>query len=119
MFAKILGVFWIAMGLLWLIKPEVLRNKLRKKTTRKLKWAVYAFLLVFAAQLLGIALKAEWLIAKVVGVVGVVLVLKTGFSLTSKASGGLSAVMERIPVEGLRLWAGFFLATGLYLFFIK
>ena len=66
MLSRILGLLLVILGLLWTIKPDMLRNRIKRKMNRKMKWLVFGFVLFFGFLLIGSAIKAEGLIAKII-----------------------------------------------------
>ena len=56
MFAKLFGLLWIVLGILWLIKPEMLRSRLKKKMTRKVMWLILGIVFLLLVQLFLLAL---------------------------------------------------------------
>ena len=75
MIYNIVGVIWVILGLLWLIKPEVLKNRLKRKMNRRMKWIVYGFVLVFSFILIGSVIRAQGLFLKIIGIIGIVVTL--------------------------------------------
>ena len=117
MFAKLFGVFWIVLGLLWLIKPELLRKRLARKMTRKLKWIIFGLMFLLAVQLLGWVFQNPGIFSWIALILGWVVLVRTALSLSAKSSETLVTWAAQVPVQGLRIWASVVLATGLVLFF--
>ena len=115
MLAKILGTIWIVSGLLWLFKPESLRNRLKKRMSRKLRWIIYGFILIFGLLIIGSVLKANGLLPKIVGVIGIIITIKGILLLTSKTSEKIFTWWSERPIVFFRVWALFILVTGLML----
>ena len=83
--AKILGVIWLLLGILWLIKPEMLKNRLKRKIGRRIRWTVYGALIVFGFLMIGSVIKMPGILAKAIGILGVILIIKAVLLMTSKA----------------------------------
>lgn len=113
--SKIIGIIWILLGILWLLKPEMLKNRLRKKMNRSIKWAVFGFVIVFGFMLMGSVFKASGLTAKIVGIIGLVITVKGILLITSKTSEKIINWWAARPVIVFRLWAAFVLASGIAL----
>ncbi len=118
MLAKIVGISWIILGFLWVLKPGALKNRLKKKMNRKMKWVVYGFILMFAFMLIGAIIKAQGFLPKVVGLIGLVVAIRSVTLVMSKASGKVSAWWEARPLVFFRIWALIIFATGIALVFI-
>ncbi|MFC1548730.1 hypothetical protein ACFL5E_02075 [Candidatus Omnitrophota bacterium] len=119
MFAKILGVIWIILGILWLVKPEMLRNRLQRKMTRKMRRTVFVFLLVFSFLIIGSVFKVPGILAKIIAVIGIVMAIRAIMLITSKTSEKVFEWWAGRPVLFFRIWGGFVLATGLMLMFVN
>ena len=116
--AKILGFIWIILGLLWLIKPQALKNRIKRKMNRKMRWTIYGFLIIFGILMVGSVIKAPGLLPKIVGVVGLILVIKGILLLLSKASDKLWNWWAEQPLVIFRLQALCILAVGIMLILI-
>ena len=115
MIAKILGTIWIILGLLWLIRPAMLRRRLIRKMTRKMKWVIYGFILILMFSLLGVVIKAQGLFLKIAGLIGIFFVVKVIFTITSKASEKVSGFWTNKPLSFFRIWALVMLISGILL----
>jgi len=115
MLAKIVGVIWILLGILWLIKPEMLKNRLQRKMTRRMKWIIYGFMFIFALSLVVSALKAEGLAYKIVGIIGIIIFVKIILLLMSKASEKFLGWWQERPLIFFRIFALLMLGAGIML----
>lgn len=113
--AKILGIIWIILGILWAVKPAILRDRLKRKMSRKIKWAVYGFLLAFGILITGSVMKIPGILAKIVGLVGVILIIKTIVLMLSKTSEKLWEWWLSQPLIIFRLQALCFVVVGIML----
>lgn len=113
--AKILGIIWVVLGVLWLIKPEALKNRLKRKVNRKMRWTIYGFLIVFGILMVGSVIKIPGFLPKVVGVIGAILVIKGILLFFSKASDKLWAWWAERPLFYFRIQALIILAIGIML----
>ncbi len=86
MFAKILGIIWVILGVLWLVKPEALKMRMKKKMTRKTRRIVLAFILGFCFLLIGSIMKIPGVLSKVIGIAGLIMIVRMILKFTSKAS---------------------------------
>ena len=116
--AKILGFIWIILGILWLIKPETLKNRLKRKITRKMRWTIYGFLIAFGILMVASVIKAPGLLPKIVGIIGLILVIKGILLILSKASEKLWEWWARQPLAVFRLQAICIIAIGIMLVLI-
>ena len=86
---KILGFIWALLGLIGLIFPGALRDYLKRKISRRIMWIIYGFLLLFSLSMIGSVIRAPGLAAKIVGILGIIIVVKIIMLMLSKASGKL------------------------------
>ncbi len=115
MLARILGIIWIVLGLFWLFKPGVLKNRLQRKMSRRIRRVVYAFIFIFGIMITGSALKAPGSVAKVLGIVGMVIAIKAVILITSKTSEKMFKWLGERPVVFYRIWALFIIIVGVML----
>ena len=115
MIANILGTIWVVLGLLWIIKPRMLKNRLVKKMNRKVRWVVYGFVLMLVFSLLGVVIKAQGLFLKLGGLVGIFIVVKGILLLKSKASEKISNLWAGKSLLFFRVWGIVVLASGILL----
>jgi multisubunit Na+/H+ antiporter MnhB subunit len=118
MFYKIFGVIWVVLGLIWMIRPDHLRNRLQKKMTRRVKWIVFVFLLVFCFMMIGSVLKAPGIGIKIAGIIGIVITIKAILFITSKASHKIIDWWRAKPPLFFRIWGlGVFLTGLIFILF--
>ena len=106
------------LGLFWLIKPENLQNRLKKKMSRRVRRIVYGFVLVFAFLMIGSAFRAPGFLSKIVAIIGMIIVIKVIMMITSKTSEKVFGWWADRPVVVFRAWALAVLAAGVFMVFI-
>lgn len=116
MFAKILGLLWAVLGLLWLFKPQSLRERIKKKMARKIKWIVLGFVVVFAFSIIGSIIKAEELYLKIIGAAALMVAARLILLATTKTSEKIFSWWEGRPLIFFRFCGLFVLITGAALF---
>ena len=116
MLSKILGVISILAGILWIIKPLALRERLKKKINRKLRWIVYGFIMVFGFLIIVSVFKAPGLLYKIVGMIGMIIAIKGILLITSKTSDKMFDWLATKPLGFFRIWGCIVLAMGIMLF---
>ena len=115
MLSSILGAISIIAGALWLFKPDSLKNRLKRKMSRKLKFVVYIFVIVFGFLIIGSVIGAKGILPKVVGILGLIIVIKGILLFTSKASEKISDWLAAKPLVFFRILAFIVLAMGIML----
>ncbi len=66
MLIRILGYIWIIAGILFLIKPQILKNKLQRKSLRKMKKYFIFLALFLGIVLISVGIKFEGGLAKII-----------------------------------------------------
>lgn len=118
MLSKIAGIIWIVFGLLWLARPEVLKNRLKKKMNRRMKKIVYGFILMFGFLLIGSVIKAPGLLPKVIGIIGAIIAIRAIMAITSTASEKMLDRLGDRSIKFFRVWAVSVLVIGVILLVI-
>ena len=84
--------------------------------SKKVRWIVYGFVLVFGFLLIGSAFKTPGILGKIVVIVGMVLAIKAILLITSKTSDKIFEWWSNKPVIVFRIWAGIIFIFGIFLF---
>lgn len=119
MLAKILGWIWIITGILFFLKPHMLRNRLQKKSIKKIRKYLFATALGLSSMFLGIAWNSKGILAKIVFVFGIIGIFKSLFLLKAKTSEKLIAWFSKQPLEFFRMWAVVQMGFGVVLLFLN
>ncbi|MBN1353469.1 MAG: hypothetical protein JW994_02220 [Candidatus Omnitrophica bacterium] len=115
MLSKILGTLSVLGGLLWLVKPEALKNRLTRKMDRTLRRVIFLFIVVFGFLIIVSVIKSPGLLSKAVGVIGLVITVKGIQLITSKASGKMSEWLSGKSMLFFRIWAAAICVFGIML----
>ncbi|MBN1871745.1 MAG: hypothetical protein JW800_04140 [Candidatus Omnitrophica bacterium] len=110
--ARLLGIFWLLFGIVWLIRPDILKNRLKRKMSRRIRWTIYGFLFFFGLIMIGSLIKAEGLLPKIIGILGVILVIKSTLLFLSKTSDRLWKWWAEQPLMIFRLQALIIIIVG-------
>jgi uncharacterized protein YhhL (DUF1145 family) len=113
MLSKIIGLIWLILGVIWLIKPGSLKDRLTRKMNKKLKWIIFGFITLFSILILGSVFKAPGLLPKVVGIAGLFIAVKGILFLTSKTEEKVIGWWQKKPLFVFRIWALIMLLIGL------
>lgn len=115
MLSKILGTLTIIGGFFWLIKPESLKNRIKRKINRKIRWAVYGFIAVFGFLIAGSVIKAPGFLPKIAGLIGLIIAVKAILLITSNTSEKMLDWLSDRPILFFRIWALLILSVGIIL----
>jgi hypothetical protein len=113
MFSHIVGSIFILLGVLFLLYPEALRKRLRRKAVWRLRRWFFAAALFFGALLVSVGWKQPGLLPKVLVLIGVAAILKGLLLLNSKATEKITAWVLSRPILHLRIFAVAEIAMGL------
>lgn len=113
MLSKIVGIIWLMLGVFWLIKPGSLKARLGRKMSKKVKRIVYGFVLLFAFLMVGSVMKVPGILAKILGIIGMVMAIKAIMLITSKTSETVSSWWVDKPIIVFRVWAGCLVVMGI------
>ncbi|MDD4294803.1 MAG: hypothetical protein PHP69_04760 [Candidatus Omnitrophica bacterium] len=120
MLAKVLGLFFIFVGIIWLLKPQACLDFIKKKMTKKIKFVLMALTFFVGAALIKIAFSMSgFLIKTIILVLGVLALIKGFLFLKKQAVEKMIEFASKLPLPALRVMAATNIIIGLYLFFIK
>jgi len=119
MLLNIIGWFYIIFGVIYLIKPNWLQGRLKKKSTKKLKRIFFALAFIIGALLIKATWGMEGLIPKIIMVIGIIAIFKSVFFLKAKSSEKLIQWWMDRPINFYRIWSVGMLAFGAFLVYFK
>ena len=119
MFAKILGCAWIILGIVFLMKPQMLQNRLQKKGIKKARKYLFAAALALSSMILSIAWNSEGILAKIVFIIGLVGIFKSMFFLKEKTSEKLVEWLSKKPMKFFSIWAAAQICFGMMLLLLR
>ena len=119
MVAHIIGFFWILMGFLFFLKPQILRNKLEKKSFRKMRKYFLGMALILGCMLIGVSWKAAGIWPKVIMILGIVVIIKGVFFLNAKVAEKLAEWSRRQPLVLFRIGAVIYITIGVIIYNFK
>ncbi len=117
MFAKIVGIVFTLLGVLFFVYPELLRGSLRRKAVRKLRGYLFAAFIFFGALLISTGWKYEGLPAKLLTLAGIVALIKGLLFLNSTATERITAWILQRPKRHLQMFAAGQIVLGLLILF--
>jgi len=119
MITQIIGSIWIILGIVWLIKPEGLKNRLKRKMGRRAKKVIYVAVLMLALSMIGSAFSAPSVLFKIIAIIGMVMAIRVIIMITSKTSEKIFDWWADRPTIIFRVWALIFLAVGVLMVFFR
>ena len=118
MLTKILGIIWVVLGMWWLLKPEALKRRLKRKMNRRIKWTIYGSILIFAFLLIGSVMRTPGIIPKIIILIGVILAIRVITLFATKTADKVLDLWANRPLKFFRIWALVVLASGIMLIYL-
>lgn len=119
MFILLLGWFWIIAGVLFLLKPEMMRNRLQKKSAKKLKKILFFITIFLSMMLISAAWKAHGILSKIVMIIGIIGIFKGFFLLKAKAADKILEWYVKQPVNFFRFGACLQILVGVLILALR
>jgi len=112
MIIRIVGWFWVITGVLFLLMPGLLRNRIQKKSNKVVRRYLFAMAIFIGAGLISIGMEISGAAAKIVMVIALIALVKGVFMLKSKAANSIIDFFKDKPISVFRIWAGIQIAIG-------
>ncbi|NQT90904.1 MAG: hypothetical protein HQ558_06595 [Candidatus Omnitrophica bacterium] len=109
---KIIGYLWIMAGILFLAKPQILKNSLQRKSLKKLRKYFVLLSFFLGGLLISIGWKFHGIMAKVVLIVGIISVFKGAFLIKGKVADRTVEWFAPKPLIYFRIGACFYILLG-------
>lgn len=113
MLLKILAWFWIVLGILSLIWPQLLKKRLTKKSYKRVRKILFLAAIFLSLSLISISFKLTGLLPKIIAIIGIVAIFKVVFVLKGRASDRLVEWFQNKPLILFRLAGAIYLVIGL------
>lgn len=117
MFSYILGSFFIMLGILFLLYPESLRKRLRKKALRKIRRYLFIGAITLGILLISTGWQYEGLLPKILVLVGIIAIFKGVFFLKSRSADKVTEWILKQPVVFFKIFAACQIILGLMIIF--
>ncbi len=119
MFIGIIGWFWILTGVLFLIKPDMLKKRFQKKSNKVVRRYLFAMAIFLAMGLISVGLEVGGMIAKVLMVIVLIALIKGLFLLKSKIANNVIEFLRSKPASLFRIWAVAQIAIGALILMLR
>ena len=117
MLSYIVGSFFILLGILFLLFPESLRKRLRKKALRKIRRYLFAGGIALGILLISTGWKYEGLFPKILVLIGIIAIFKGVFFIKSKSADKVTEWILKQPVIFFKIFAACQIILGLLIIF--
>ena len=112
MLAKLIGWLWIVGGVLFLLKPDILKNRLKKKGLKKVKRILFSIAITGGIFLIIASGKMDGALSKIMAILGIVVIIKGVFLLKSKLSEKLLGWAGEQPLIYFRIASLVYILIG-------
>lgn len=119
MIIRIIGWFWVITGVLFLIKPGMLKKRVQKKSNKVARRYLFVMAIFFATGLISVGMEISGIIAKILMIIGLIALVKGLFLLKSKAANSIIEFLKDKPISIFRLWAGVQIAIGALILMLR
>lgn len=113
MFFRLVGLLWIVLGVWWIMRPQALKRRFRKKVKKTRRKILFLIVTSAVGLFLLAARYAHGIIANIFLIMGILGAIKAVFFLTSKAADKAIDWWLEKPLWMWRLWAACFTAIGI------
>lgn len=119
MLIKILGYFWVVIGVLFLIWPQLFRGRLQKKGLRRLRKYFFLIAIILGATLISATWNLKGFLPKLIMFIGIIAIIKGIFLLKSKLAEKWIGWFSEKPLIYFRLGACCYILLGLLILKIQ
>lgn len=119
MFVKIFGYIWLAFGILFLLRPQILKNRLQKKGLKRVRKYFVLLALALGGLLISVGFKFQGTLAKILMIFGILSAFKGLFFLNAKTSDKIVEWSAALPIIYFRIGACVYIAIGVILLTLR
>lgn len=113
MLIKFFGWFWIVAGILFLCKPLLLKNRLQKKSLKKIRKYLFLLAVLLGSLLIAVSRNFQGFSAKIVMFLGIVGIFKGFFLLKGKIADKMIQWFIAQPLIFFRMGACLYIIVGI------
>lgn len=117
MLSYIVGSFFIMLGILFLLYPESLRKRLRKRALRKIRKYLFAGAITLGILLISTGWQYKGLFPKILVFVGIIAIFKGVFFVKSKSADKGTEWILKQPVIFFKIFAACQIILGFLIIF--
>ncbi len=110
---RLIGLFWVICGIVFLVFPQFLRWKIKKKGVRKLRRTILFLLLPLFTWLISLIFTVKGIVDKIGIIILIILLVKLVFYLASKFFVRIKYFFAQSPLKVFRVFAFSYIILGL------
>lgn len=115
---KLLGIVLVILGILWVARPETLRGYIKKRLNRKMILTTCWIILLLGVFMIASVIRLPGILAKILGIFGVLAIIKGIILMASKATTKLWEWWMEQPLWLFRVQAVFVIIIGIMLILV-
>lgn len=119
MITKILGYLWIIAGVFFVLKPQILKNSIQRKSLKKLRKYFIFIAVLLGALLISVGWKLQGFLAKMIIVLGIISIFKGVFLLKAKVADKMIEWFAAKPLIFFRTGACFYILIGVIILLLR
>lgn len=119
MITKIFGYLILLWGVIFFFFPQYFRKMIGKKTTKKIKRYIFSFAIILGILFLSIAFTHKGVVAKLIGILGIIAVVKAFFFLKRRLAERIIKWVLSQPLSFFRMGAVIYIVIGLAIIYLK
>ncbi len=112
MLANLAGWFLIIIGVIFFLKPELLRKRLQRKSHKTARKILFSLIIVISSFIITLAFKTQGALSKILGILGIIGIVKGFLLIKGKLADKLLDLYIKQPVGVFRIWAVIQIAIG-------
>jgi hypothetical protein len=113
MLINLLGWFWFILGVISLIRPQILKNILQKKSIKKIKKVLIAIGIFLGLWLISAGFNIQGFLSKFLMILGIIVLVKALLFLKLKTADRIIEWFSRKPLSFYRLAACIYMLIGI------
>ena len=117
MIAKIIGWFWVIMGVFFILKPNLMRLRFQRKSSKVIRKYFFAVALVAGVLLISAAWGFKGFLPKLLVILGIISIIRGVFFIKAKSTEKLSDWFSLQPLLTFQSIAAVQVVIGLLLVF--
>ena len=117
MISTILGWFFLAVGVIFFLKPNMLKKSLQKKVWKKLKKILFVIACVVGIALIRVGLVFGGILPKVIMIIGIITLFKGIYFLRAKSAEKMISWVAQKSDNLFRVFSFAYIIFGLILLF--
>lgn len=119
MFTKIFGSIWIVAGIFFVLKPQMLKRSIQRKSLKRIRKYFIMAAILLGAMLISLGRRFHGPLAGVVVILGIISVVKGFFFVKAKSADKIVGWFAERPLVYFRIGGCFYILTGIAVLLLR